>query len=109
MSNFAKSININEFDEHEMSGGYDISELLNEDGNMEGGGQDNIFTDMQVPIGLYCNNNVVCDFYKVVKSSVIEDDLFDNLLNMVSKIKNTATRREPIKKHKVTKKMKSKI
>jgi hypothetical protein len=44
-----------------------------------------------------------------VKSSVIEDDLFDNLLNMVSKIKNTATRREPIQKHKVTKKMKPKI
>ena len=48
MSNFAKSININEFDEHEMSGGYDISELLNEDGNMEGGGQDNIFTDTKL-------------------------------------------------------------
>lgn len=106
MSSFAKSINI---DEHEMSGGYDISELLNDGGNMEGGGQAHDFTDMQVPIGLYCNNNVVCDFYKVVKSSVIEDDLFDNLLNMVSKIKNTATRREPIQKHKVTKKMKPKI
>ena len=41
MSSFAKSINI---DEHEMSGGYDISELLKDGGNMEGGGQSNDFT-----------------------------------------------------------------
>jgi hypothetical protein len=104
MSNLATSININEFDDDEMSGGYDVSNLLN-DGMMEGGGITTLFTEMQIPLGLYCNDNVVCDFYKVVKSSVIEDELFDNLFNMVSKTKNKGTRKQQIKKHKVTKKL----
>jgi len=101
MSKFANSININEFDEDEKSGGYGVSELLNKTESMEGGAP-NVFTDLQIPIGLYCNNNMVCDFYKVVNPSVIEDDLFDKLFDMVSKAKSKATRREHPNKHKIT-------
>jgi len=101
----AKSISVTEFDDKKKSGGYNIADLLSNDNHsMEGGGS-SIFTDMQIPLGLYCNDSVVNNFYKVVKSSTIDDDLFDKLFDMVSKSKNKATRKEQVKTHKVTKKI----
>ena len=105
MSNIAKSIDVNAFEDNLMSGGYSIPDLLfNSNQIMEGGGSSN-FTDMQIPLGLYCDDSVVHDFYKVVKSSTIDDDLFDKLFDMVSKIKSKATRKEQVKTHKITKKI----
>ena len=103
MSKLVKSINA--FDDN-MSGGYSIPELLNmnNDNLMEGGGS-SVFTDTQIPLGLYCDDSVVRDFYKVVKSKTIDDDLFDKLFDMVSKMKSKATRKEQVKNHKVTKKI----
>jgi hypothetical protein len=107
MSKIAKSIGVNEFEDKLMSGGYNIADLLSSNNHsMEGGGT-SIFTDMQIPLGLYCDDTkMVSDFYKVVKSSTIDDDLFDKLFDMVSKTKSKATRKEPVKMHKVTKKIK---
>jgi hypothetical protein len=105
MSKLVKSINA--FDDN-MSGGYSIPELLNmniDNQIMEGGGS-SIFTDTQIPLGLYYDNtDVLHDFYKVVKSKTIDDDLFDKLFDMVSKMKSKATRKEQVKNHKVTKKI----
>ncbi len=102
----ANSISVTEFDDKIMSGGYNIADLLSSDNHsMEGGGS-SIFTDMQIPLGLYCDETKpVSDFYKVVKSSTIDDDLFDKLFDMVSKTKSKATRKEPVKTHNVTKKI----
>jgi hypothetical protein len=107
MSKIANSIGINEMDDKIMSGGYNIADLLNSNNHsMEGGGEPSIFTDMQIPLGLYCDETKpVSDFYKVVKSSTIDDDLFDKLFDMVSKTKSKATRKEPVKTHNVTKKI----
>ena len=103
----ANSINVTEFDDKIMSGGYSISDLLNSNNHsMEGGGESSIFTDTQIPLGLYCDDTkLVSDFYKVVKSSTIDDDLFDKLFDMVSKTKNKGTRKEQANKHKTTKKI----
>ena len=40
------------------------------------------------PILQYDENEVINDFFKPVKSTVIDDDLFDNLFNLVSKNKS---------------------
>ncbi len=106
MSKIANSIGVNELDDKIMSGGYNITDLLSSDNHsMEGGGS-SIFTDMQIPLGLYCDETkLVSDFYKVVKSSTIDDDLFDKLFDMVSKTKSKATRKEQANKHKTTKKI----
>ena len=103
----ANSINVTEFDDKIMSGGYSISDLLNSNNHsMEGGGESSIFTDTQIPLGLYYDDTKVVDnFYKVVKSSTIDDDLFDKLFDMVSKTKSKGTRKEQVKTHKVTKKI----
>lgn len=103
----AKSISVTEFDDKIMSGGYNIADLLSSDNHsMEGGGEPSIFTDMQIPLGLYCDNTkLVSDFYKVVKSSTIDDELFDKLFDMVSKTKSKGTRKEQANKHKTTKKI----
>lgn len=109
MSNIAKSIDVNAFEENLMSGGYSIPDLLNSNDQLMMGGGSSNFTDMQIPLGLYCDDCVVHDFYKVVKSSIIDDDLFDKLFDMVSKTKSKATRKEPVKTHKVTKKNKGTV
>ena len=103
----ANSINVTEFDDKLMSGGYNIADLLNSNNNsMMGGGEPSIFTDRQIPLGLYYDDTKVVDnFYKVVKSSTIDDDLFDKLFDMVSKTKNKDTRKEQANKHKTTKKI----
>ena len=105
----ANSIYIKEFNNDGlMSGGYGITDLLGGGNNqlMEGGGEPSIFTDMQIPLGLYYDGTEVVDeFYKVVKSSTIDDDLFDKLFDMVSKTKNKGTRKEQASKHKTTKKL----
>jgi hypothetical protein len=104
----ANFINIKEFDNDGlMSGGYSITDLIGGNNQlMEGGGEPSIFTDMQIPLGLYYDGTeVVDDFYKVVKSSTIDDDLFDRLFDMVSKTKSKATRKEQANKHKTTKKI----
>ena len=104
ISNF---INVTEFDDKLMSGGYNIEKLLGDNGQMMGGGEPSIFTDTQIPLGLYYDDTKVVDnFYKVVKSSTIDDDLFDKLFDMVSKTKNKGTRKEQANKHKTTKKIK---
>jgi hypothetical protein len=97
----AKSINMND----EMSGGYDIDDLLHDNnGQMMGGGA-NIFADMQIPLGLYYVDEVASNFYKAANSTTIEDDMFDKLFDLVTKNKSKggATRREKVVKHKVTK------
>jgi len=102
----AKSISVTEFDDKKMSGGYNIADLLSSDNHSREGGGSSIFTDMQIPLGLYCDETrQVSDFYKVVKSSTIDDDLFDKLFDMVSKTKSKGTRKEQVKTHKVTKKI----
>ena len=91
-----------------ISGGYDISKLLDKQFAGGGGTKIDIFTDLQIPLGLlqYDENEVINDFFKPVKSKVIDDDLFDNLFNLVSKnkTKNKSTRKEKINKNKITKK-----
>ena len=62
----------------------------------------NVFADLQIPLGLHYVDEAASNFYKAVNSNVIEDDLFDRLFDLVSKTKNKGTRREQIKKHKVT-------
>jgi hypothetical protein len=102
MSIIAKSLQL-ENAEQTISGGYSISKLLNIDEQSGGGGSD-VFKDMQIPLGLYCNDVIIKDFYKTVKSKVIDDDLFDTLFDMVSKTKNKLTRREKVNPNKITKK-----
>jgi hypothetical protein len=105
MSILAKSLHTFELDNKQIiSGGYNISDLLNVDGEQMGGGGTDIFKDLQIPLGLYCDDVVINDFYKTVKSKVIEDDLFDTLFDMVSKSKNKSTRREKVNPNKITKK-----
>jgi len=110
MSILAKSLHVfeleNEYKEEEkqiISGGYNISELLNNDNEQSGGGPD-IFKDLQIPLGLYCDDVIIKDFYKSVKSNVIEDDLFDRLFDLVSKSKNKTNRKEKVNPNKITKK-----
>jgi hypothetical protein len=109
MNKMIESINIHNFDNNEMSGGYSIDQLLdynndqNNDQNMVGGGSPNVFADLQIPLGLHYVDEIASNFYKAVNSNVIEDDLFDRLFDLVSKTKNKGTRREQVKKHKVTK------
>ncbi len=98
MSKMIESINIST---ETMSGGYSIDQLLN-DSQVGGGGSPNVFADLQIPLGLHYVDEVANNFYKAVNSNVIEDDLFDRLFDLVSKTKNKGTRREQIKKHKVT-------
>ena len=116
MSKIIKSINIFKNDNDEFSGGYSIGELIANDqmindqmindqminDQMGGGGNSSIFTDLQIPLGLHYAEEVGTIFYKTVNSSVIEDDLFDKLFDMVSRNKSKATRREQVKKHKIT-------
>lgn len=105
MSIIAKSLqleNKNEYENQIISGGYSINELLNT-GEQSGGGTD-IFKDLQIPLGLYYDDVIIKDFYKTVKSKVIDDDLFDTLFDMVSKTKNKSTRREKVIANKITKK-----
>ena len=105
MSILAKSLHTFELDNKQIiSGGYNISDLLNVDGEQMGGGGTDIFKDLQIPLGLYCDDVVINDFYKTVKSKVIEDDLFDTLFDMVSKRTNKSTRREKVNPNKITKK-----
>ena len=104
MSILAKSLQVENAEKQIISGGYSITELLNVNGEQNGGGGTDIFKDLQIPIGLYCDDNVVKDFYKTVKSKVIEDDLFDTLFDMVSRTKNKSTRKEKIIANKITKK-----
>lgn len=89
-------------------GGYDISKLLEKQFVGGGGTRIDIFTDLQIPLGLlhYDENDATNDFFIPVKSKVIDDDLFDNLFNLVSKnkTKNKLTRKEKIDKNKITKK-----
>ena len=103
MSIIAKSLQVENAEKQIISGGYNVNELLNVDGKQMGGGTD-IFKDLQIPLGLYCDNVIVKDFYKSVKSKVIDDDLFDTLFDMVSKTKNKSTRREKVNPNKITKK-----
>ena len=108
MSILAKSLHTFEVENAEkpiISGGYNISELLNINSEQMGGGGTDIFKDLQIPLGLYCDDKVVKDFYKSVKSKVIEDYLFDTLFDMVSKTKNKSTRREKVIANKITKKI----
>ena len=106
MSKIANSIGVTEFKDNIMTGGYNIENLLSDNGQMMGGGEPSIFTDTQIPLGLYYDDTKVVDnFYKVVKSSTIDDDLFDKLFDMVSKTKNKGTRKEQANKHKTTKKI----
>ena len=99
MSKMIESINI---PTETMGGGYSIDQLLNDSQIMGGGGTPNVFADLQIPLGLHYVDEVANNFYKAVNSNVIEDDLFDRLFDLVSKTKNKGTRREQIKKHKVT-------
>lgn len=82
--------------------GYSLKDLLH-NGNEQFGGS---ALDLQIPLGLYYDEQIVYDFYKVVKSSVIEDDLFDKLFDMVSKTKSKQTRKNISKASKGTKKTK---
>ena len=70
--------------------GYSLKDLLNTGDEQIGGSAQ---SDLQIPLGLYYDEQIVYDFYKVVKSSVIEDDLFDKLFDMVSKTKSKSTRK----------------
>jgi hypothetical protein len=92
-------------EKQQISGGYNLSQLLN-DTQMGGGITNSIFDDLQIPFGLYYNSNVVQDFYKVVKSSVIEDSMFDNLFDSISKSRSKPTRREMPITNKITRKHK---
>jgi len=85
-----------------MGGGYSIDQLLNDSQFVGGGSIPNVFADLQIPLGLHYVDEAASNFYKAVNSNVIEDDLFDRLFDLVSKTKNKGTRREQIKKHKVT-------
>lgn len=115
MNKLIESINIHNFNDDEMSGGYSIDHLLDYNNSqlMGGGGKTtplggaqfedpNVFADLQIPLGLHYVDEAASNFYKAVNSNVIEDDLFDRLFDLVSKTKNKGTRREQIKKHKVT-------
>jgi len=93
------------YEKQQISGGYNLSQLLN-DTQTGGGISNSIFDDLQIPFGLYYNNNVVQDFYKVVKSSVIEDSMFDNLFDSISKSRSKPTRREMPITNKITRKQK---
>ena len=104
MSIIAKSLQVENAEKQIISGGYNVDELLNVDGEQSGGGGTDIFKDLQIPLGLYCDDVIVKDFYKSVKSKVIDDDLFDTLFDMVSKTKNKSTRREKVNPNKITKK-----
>jgi hypothetical protein len=92
-------------EKQQISGGYNLSQLLN-DTQTGGGITNSIFDDLQIPFGLYYNTNVVQDFYKVVKSSVIEDSMFDNLFDSISKSRSKPTRREMPITNKITSKHK---
>ncbi len=104
MSIIAKSLQVENAEKQIISGGYSITELLNANGEQMGGGGTDIFKDMQIPLGLYCDDVIIKNFYKSVKSKVIDDDLFDTLFDMVSKSKNKSTRREKVNPNKITKK-----
>ena len=99
MSKMIESINI---PTETMGGGYSIDQLLNDSQFVGGGGSPNVFADLQIPLGLHYVDEAASNFYKAVNSNVIEDDLFDRLFDLVSKTKIKGTRREQIKKHKVT-------
>jgi hypothetical protein len=103
MSIIAKSLQLENAEKQIISGGYSINKLLNDNSEQSGGGSD-VFKDMQIPLGLYCDDVIIKDFYKTVKSKVIDDDLFDTLFDMVSKTKNKSTRREKVIANKITKK-----
>ena len=108
MSHIANSIFMNESKENGFTGGYDINMLLNNNNNQTGGNNEDVkskFDDLLIPLGLYYNNTVTNDFYKIVKSNVIDDKMFDNLFDLVSKSRNKPTRKniEQIKPNKVTK------
>ena len=104
MSIIAKSLQVENAEKQIISGGYSITELLNVNGEEMAGGGTDIFKDMQIPLGLYCDDVIIKNFYKSVKSKVIDDDLFDTLFDMVSKSKNKSTRREKVNPNKITKK-----
>ena len=100
---------MNESNENGFVGGYDINMLLNNNNNNQtGGNNEDIklkFEDLLIPLGLCYDNAVINDFYKIVKSNVIDDKMFDNLFDLVSKPRNKPTRKnvEQIKPNKVTK------
>ncbi len=82
-------------DEKMIIGGYSVSELVNNGLTTGGSGsnEDTNFDDLLIPLGTYYDTRVVHDFYNTVKSSVIEDDLFDKLFGLVSKNKSKPTRK----------------
>lgn len=89
-------------------GGYSVSELLNNGLTTGGSGSNEStnFDDLIIPLGTYYDTRVVHDFYNTVKSSVIEDDLFDKLFGLVTKNKSKPTRKNvEYKSHKKTRRI----
>ena len=83
-------------DNYHMTGGYSISELFHTDKSGESQTGGGIFNDLQIPLGVYYNNNILNNYYEKIKSKVIDDSLFDNLFNAVTKNKPKQTKRNII-------------
>ncbi len=81
----------------EMHGGYSIDALLNNNNESQSGGSYNdVLGDLFIPFGLYYHNDRAENTFYTAhqKAGTIDNKLFDELLDAVSKTKSKPTRKE---------------
>lgn len=82
----------------EMHGGYSLDALLNNNSSQEqsGGSNNDVLGDLFIPFGLYFHNERVENTFFTAhqKAGTIDNKLFDELLDAVSKTKSKPTRKE---------------
>ena len=81
----------------EMYGGYSLDVLTGSNDSQSGGSIDSL-SDLYIPLGLYYENDrAEYSFYKPQKAGTVDNELFDYLLNAVSKSRSKPTRKEVAK------------
>ncbi len=81
----------------EMYGGYSLNVLTGSNDGQSGGSMDSL-SDLYIPLGLYYENDrAEYSFYKPQKAGTVDNDLFEYLLNAVSKSRSKPTRKEVAK------------
>jgi hypothetical protein len=82
----------------EMHGGYSLDALLNNESSQEqsGGSYNDVLGDLFIPFGLYYHNDRAENIFFTAhqKAGTIDNKLFDELLDAVSKTKSKPTRKE---------------
>lgn len=81
----------------EMHGGYSLDALLNSNNDSQSGGSNNdVLNDLFIPFGLYFHNERAENTFYTAhqKAGTIDNNLFDELLDAVSKTKSKPTRKE---------------